>query len=762
MRTSKKRRLWKFLKIILVTLFTFILIGIIAGGALFAYYVKDTPELNEKDLTVTLATEIYDANDNLITTLGTEDREYVDFEDIPDLMRDAVLSVEDNRFYEHSGIDPIRLASAVVANVKNGFGSQGASTITQQVIKMSSLTSEKTLKRKAQEAYLAYKLEQTYSKNYIFEVYMNKIYYSDNQYGVKAAAKYYFDKPLDELTLPQAAMLAGIPQSPNKYNPYDYPEEAKKRRDTVLFTMLNNHKITEQQYQEATETKIDDGLVQRDKDNRQTLGIFNPKYSAYLDAMIKELNSYDAIKKLTNDPFNQGWKIYTNLNPEAQIYVQTALDDNYAGFKDESQAAMTVIDTKTGRIIALGGGRNYKFSELNYAYSTKQQPGSSIKPIVDYAPAIEYLQYNGSTIISDQPYRIAGTDIFIQNWDRINRYSVTMQTAVKSSFNVPAVRTFDTLGFDRASLFADKLGIHMTDPGVTSAIGGSTDNYSTTQMAAAYAAFGNDGQYNKPLTIRHILDAQGQQILNNEPENEQVMLPSTAFIMTSVLKHVMDADGTAPYAAIPGLNIAGKSGTTTMDDNVALNFGWDVNNAAKDSWFIGYSPNITIAVWQGFDQIDANYKVLWHPDTELTQKLFALTMKQLSDQLGNDDFTVPDDVYLKYGYYMTSNRNTETDDFTTGKSFEQVASENHSLLKPVIPEPKREEFIAPREETIKKEPLSTKKEETTTSIETTTVETTTTTKTDDGTTIIIENTTVPADATLSDKFNNYLNDKKNE
>ena len=341
---------------------------------LFARELKDVPDITQANLQDPLSSEIYDKNLNLIATVGAEKREYVSINDIPKNITDAVLTTEDSRFQSHIGIDPIRLIKAVLVNIRSNSAQQGASTITQQVVKNSLLTSDKSLQRKIQEAYLSLKLENRYSKDDILEMYMNKIYYSDGQYGVKTAAKYFYNKELDQLTLSQIALLTGMPQQPNLYNPYDYPEQAKERRNTVLYALLNNDKITEAEYNNAINTPIMDGIVKKTKEERANQHTYNPKFAAYIDQITKELKENQNFENI-KDPLSMGLKIYTNLNPELQIYVQDMLDNQSSPMKPHaSQAAISVLDTKTGLIEAIGGGKNYKAGGYNVTSTTQRLP----------------------------------------------------------------------------------------------------------------------------------------------------------------------------------------------------------------------------------------------------------------------------------------------------------------------------------------------------------------------------------------------------
>lgn len=639
---------------------------------LFARELRDVPDITQANLQDPLSSEIYDKNLNLIATVGAEKREYVSIEDIPKNITDAVLSTEDTRFYSHLGIDPIRLIKAVLVNIRSNSAQQGASTITQQVVKNSLLTSDKSLQRKIQEAYLSLKLENKYSKKDILEMYMNKIYYSDGQYGVKTAAKYFYNKELDQLTLPQVALLTGIPQQPILYNPYDYPEQAKERRDTVLYALLSNGKISENEYNSAVNTPITEGIVSKTKEERANQHTYNPKFAAYIDQITKELKENKNFENV-KDPLSMGIKIYTNLNPELQMYVQDMLDNqSYPMTPHASQAAISVLDTKTGLVEAIGGGKNYKAGGYNFAVDARVQPGSSIKPLIDYAPGIEYYGWDPQTTFIDSPYQIAGTNFYIQNSDRLYHGTVPMTTAVSWSYNIPAVRAFETVGYERAKLFAERLGIPVTKDEPTTAIGGNVDGVSTLQMAGAFASFGNKGYYNKPSTIVKVFNATGKELVNIKSEPVKAMSEETAYLMTNVLKGVLTNNGTSPDGKIPNFDMAGKSGSSTFDDTAFYNYGIDVVNSTKDSWMIGYTTDYTVAVWQGADVLDSAAKALSYNQAKTTQVIMANVLQKASDNKAPAPFERPAGIETKNGVEYAKERNKETDYMYAGSDRDAV------------------------------------------------------------------------------------------
>lgn len=654
-----------------IIFFSITIITILLSMFIFREFSK-TPEITRESLLDSLTTRIYDKDNNVIATIGTERREFVDNEDIPQIVKDAVLSVEDTRFYNHIGVDPKRIIKALLVNIASGESKEGGSTITQQVVKTSLLTSSKTYERKLQEAFLSLQLESKYTKDDILEMYLNKIFYSDNQYGIKTAAKYFYNKNLSELSIPQIALLAGLPQQPMAYNPYDNPEAAKDRRDTVLYAMYNNDKITRAQYDEFINVPINDGLVDKTSSDRQLQSISNPKYGAYIDFVIKEIRS-SAIFSEEKDPFSLGLKIYTNLDPKLQEYVQTMLDEQHTPMRPHaSQASISVLNTKNGLVEAIGGGKNYKYGGFNYSIDAKIQHGSSIKPIIDYAPGIEYYGWDSLTIFEDTEYLIKGTNYKIENWDRQYHGNVTMRTALAMSYNIPAVRAFESVGFERSKYFAEKLGINITSEAPTTAIGGSVDTVSPMQMAGAFAAFGNEGVYNKPSSIVKVIDRYNNEISGIKTEPKRAMNASTAFIITDMLKDVLTTNGTSPNGKVAGFDMAGKSGSSTFDESAAINFGIDVVNSTKDSWMVGYTTEHTVAVWQGADNLDSAEKALNYAQAQTTQQIFANVMLSAHNGKIPEKFSIPNTVKLAGLAYYATDRNTETDNMYVGTALDAI------------------------------------------------------------------------------------------
>jgi penicillin-binding protein 1A len=629
---KKSAGLWKK---VFLSIFIIGLICAIAGGVTIAVIVKDTPKLDEALLKDPVSSKILDKDGEVIDEVGAVIRDYVVYEDIPELVENAVLATEDVRFYKHSGIDFIRLGGAVIANITNGFGSEGASTITQQVVKNSFLTTEKTLTRKIQEAWLAYQLEQKYTKEKIFEIYVNKNLMSSNIYGIKTAAGEYFGKDLEELELHEAAVLAGLPQSPNNYNPFIYPERAEKRRNIVLSLMHQHGYISKKEMDDAQAVPIESSLG-KEEDRKEE----NSPYESFVDAVIDEVEKHGDY-----DIYSDGLTIHTTLDTKAQTYVENILNTNEViEYPDEEfQAGIVLLDTKTGEIRAIGGGRNQKVKRpFNYAIDTERQPGSTIKPILDYGPAIEFLKWGTYHTLEDKRIKYSGnTGAEPHNWDNKYMGAMSMREALARSRNTTAVQTLKEVGLEKAKEFAIKLGIPLDEIYEPYAIGGLKKGVSPLQMAGAYSAFGNNGFYTEPYTIKKIELRDGTEI-DTKPETEIVMNDYTAFLITDMLKSVVKSPfGTGGRANISRLHVAGKTGTTNYTDDEINEY--DIpRGAVPDAWFAGYTTNYTAAIWTGYEK-RKNY-IAAGDNQKIAQYLFKNIMDYVSQDIDTPDFTVPDSV----------------------------------------------------------------------------------------------------------------------
>lgn len=635
-KNKKPLTFGKIVKRIFLTFFVLGVLGLLAGGGVFAYYASTAPELDEELLKDPLSSVFYDRNGEVFATLGAENREYVKYEDIPPEMVEAILATEDVRFFEHGGMDFYRLGGAILANITQGFGAQGASTITQQVVKNSFLHNEKKLKRKAQEAWLSFKLERKYSKEEIFEMYFNKVLMSGRIYGFGTAAKYFYNKELDDLTLAERALLAGMPQMPNGYNPLKYPEEAKKRRNIVLSLMAQHNKISQSQMKEAQQADVTADLTTEDQ--RQKFA--GSKYDAFLDVVINELENNDDGKSLSD-----GIKVYTTLNPEAQEIVENIMN-NPENFPTENiQSGVAVINTKNGEIQAVGGGREYGAERgFNYAEDLKlSQPGSTMKPLFDYGPAIEYLNWSTGQTIVDGPVNYSGSSINVNNIDHNYLGSLTMRQALFMSRNTAAVKTVQEVGIDKSVEFAKGLGIDASKAVESDALGGGNITMSPIKMAAAYAAFGNEGVYNTPHAVDKIIYRDGVSSKNYQTKSNVAMSDSTAYMITDMLRDVVSdkngASGTA--AGIAGLDVAGKTGTTSYDDNELQRYNLS-NDSVPETWFAGYTTQYSIAVWSGYAKRSDAMTTM--DERRLPQQLFKKVMSNISSGSDTLDFQQPSSV----------------------------------------------------------------------------------------------------------------------
>ncbi|MCZ0701889.1 penicillin-binding protein 1A [Natronobacillus azotifigens] len=619
---KNKPSIWKKIMLSLLAIFLLTIIGV---GSVFSYYIFTAPELDHALLVDPTSTKVYDMNAELFADLGTERRTSVNYEDFPEVLIDAVLAAEDVRFYDHSGIDIRRIGGAVLANVSRGFGAEGGSTITQQVVKGAFLSTDQTVKRKVQEQWIALQLDRSYEKDEILEMYLNKIYYGAGAYGVATAAEVYFGKTLDELTLPEAALLAGLPQRPSAYDPTVNPDLAERRMNTVLNLMVRHEKITEEEADEARAVSIEDmlNITQRKA----------TPYRAFLDQVAKEMED-----KLGIDIYTDSLEIHTTLDPSAQQHVERVLsEDSPISFPDDRlQSGIAVVDTQTGAIRAIGGGRNRQAGDWNYAIQGDgRQPGSAIKPIISFGPAIEHLNWSTYEQINDDaPFEVTGTDP-IRNWDRNNHGWMTARRALEQSYNVPSAKALDAVGLSQAQAFAEGLGIKFYDDqiNIRDAIGGTETGVTPLQMAGAYSAFGNAGIYNEPYAVSEVVFPDGhKESFRSTPE--AAMSDSTAYMITDMLKTVVSS-GTGTAANIPGLPVAGKTGTTDNNSNV---------------WFAGYTTNYSISIWAGYP--DSNTEAV--KDTRISRLLFKELMSSISSGKDTPDFEMPNSV-VRVGVERGSN-----------------------------------------------------------------------------------------------------------
>ncbi len=520
---------------------------------------------------------IYDGQSDVVTRLhGVQDRTWVSISELQPSTVYAFISAEDARFFEHEGVDVIRIAGAVVADIKAGSYVQGASTISQQLIKLSHLTSEKTISRKAEEAALAYEMERQYSKEDILEMYLNYVYFGGGYYGIEAAAEGYFGVHASDLTLDQSAMLAGILKSPSGYAPHINYAASINRRNNILRLMRDYGYITDDEKKQASARRP---TILHDK---------REEYSGYYtDAVTK---SAAALMGITVDELIRGgYSIYSAMDSDIQHYCEEMFKNGELFPAEDSEAAIVVLEPSTGMVVAMVGGRSYTGGiSFNRATDIRRQPGSVIKPVIAYAPAFEYLNYTAADMILDEETTFA--DYTPSNYG--NKYYgwVTVREAVTKSLNVPAVKTLSEVGVGKAKDFAKRCGIEFDDKddSLALALGGFTYGVSPLQIAGAYSCFASGGIYNTPTLIKKITDRNGLTVYEYRQDSRRVMSEANAYILTSMLKSVV-TEGTGHRLNTLDIPIAGKTGTVGLA------------NGNRDAWMAGYTPEYTAVVWQGYD-----------------------------------------------------------------------------------------------------------------------------------------------------------------
>ena len=635
----------RFLKYMGITFLTLFIAIFLLGGGVFLYFVSKAPALSESKLVATTSSKIYDNKNELIADLGSERRVNAQANEIPTDLVKAIVSIEDHRFFDHRGVDTIRIMGAALRNLQGQGGLQGASTLTQQLIKLtyfSTSTADQTLSRKAQEAWLAVQLEQKATKQEILTYYINKVYMSNGNYGMQTAAQNYYGKDLKELSLPQLALLAGMPQAPNQYDPYSHPEAALERRNLVLSEMKDQNYISAEQYEKAINTPITDGL--------QSLKSAN-SYPVYMDNYLKEV--IDQVEQETGyNLLTTGMEVYTNVDKDVQKRLWDVYNtDEYVAYPDdEIQVASTIVDVTNGKVIAQLGARhqssNVSFG-INQAVETNRDWGSTMKPITDYAPALEYGVYDSTaTIVHDVPYNYPGTNTPVYNWDHGYFGNITIQYALQQSRNVTAVETLSKVGLDRAKTFLNGLGIDYPSIHYANAISSNTTESnkqygaSSEKMAAAYAAFANGGIYHKPMYINKIVFSDGSEKEFSDA-GTRAMKETTAYMMTEMMKTVL-AYGTGRGAYLPWLPQAGKTGTSNYTDDEIEKYIKNTGYVAPDEMFVGYTRKYSMAVWTGYSN---RLTPIIGDGFYVAAKVYRSMISYLSEDDQPGDWTMPEGLY---------------------------------------------------------------------------------------------------------------------
>ncbi len=636
-RVNKQKKKKKLLNILLIIILTLGILGMLAFGA-FLIYIKTEaePKYEANKLNTKEVSRLYDINGNEFAKVGEENREKVSYEELPEVLVDAIVATEDSRFFQHNGFDAPRFVKATIGQILKRSGAGGASTLSMQVVK--NVFTDKYVDeglagiiRKFEDIYLAiFKLESDYSKQEIIEFYVNNHALGGNIYGVEEASQTYFGKSVTDLNLSEAAIIAGMFKAPNYYRPNVNPKNAEERRKTVLYLMRRHGYITEEEEKIANAIPVE-SLVAEPK---QVEGYH--KYQGYIDTVVTEAQS-----KYKANPYTTALLVYTNLDTSKQDAVNSVMNgESYDWINDVVQAGVSVLDSQTGKILAIGNGRNHDAKlQTNYAAGIKRQPGSTAKPLFDYGPGIEYNNWSTYTLFDDAPYTYSNGRT-IKNWDGGYFGTITLRRALSASRNIPALKAFQQVDNKKIIEFVTSLGI---EPEIENgriheahSIGAWDPGTNPLQMSAAYAAFSNGGYYNEPYTINKIVFRATGETIEHKADKKRVMSDATAFMISSVLQDVALTGGTPK-------NIACKTGTTNYDEAVmdSRNLPWD---AIRDSWVVGYSTKTVIALWYGYDVIDSEYCLHNVPATIQKDYIFKALVNSGAMESNREEFKMPSSV----------------------------------------------------------------------------------------------------------------------
>lgn len=534
---------------------------------------------------------LYDADGELMSELrGVENRTLVSLSEVPKHTQLAFIAAEDLRFYTHKGIDVYRIFGALRSNLRSGSRVEGASTITQQLAKLTHLSSEKTIRRKLEEVFLAFQIERQYSKDEILEMYLNTVYFGRGAYGLQAAARVFFGVDAGELTLVQSASLAATIKAPSVYAPHMSPESNKSRRNYILQTMLENGFITQEEYDEAAGQSL---WVLAEQEDTQV-------YSWYVDEVLRE--SSERLGLTTDEVIRGGFSIYTAFDDRLQriaddVYADSSLFPSGASDGTPMQSAMAVVDTNSGAVRAMIGGRDYAIKRgLNRATQMRRQPGSALKPLAVYGPALEK-GYTTASVLMDEKTTFAGGYTPRNAGDRYYG-NVTMRTAVRNSLNTTAVRLLDEIGIDTSIEYLTRMGIptQENDKNLSLALGSMTYGVTPVELAAAYVPYANGGVYHEPYCVEKIVSSGGDVVYQHENGGKRVISEQNAYLMTSLLQSVVSS-GTGTRMLSANTPVAGKTGTVSM------------SGGNRDIWMAAYNTELSVTVWMGFDQTDAKHKI---------------------------------------------------------------------------------------------------------------------------------------------------------
>ena len=658
-------------------------------GAFFITSIKSISIKEVDNIIYPKYSIITDENSRVIEDFKENSVSYISYEDIPKILVDALISIEDRDFYKHNGINEKRILSSLFSNLNKNNGIQGGSTLTQQLVKNILLSNEKTYKRKVQEAYLSLLLEKELSKEEILELYFNRIYFDQSIPGIQYASNKFFNKDVRYITLPEAALLVGLVKSPSIYYPITNQDKADKRKNEVLNAMLSNNKITLNQYNIASSYKVQD-LLKLEQSTQ------NYDYQAYLDVVYKE------VKNLTGyDVFSYPLKVETYIDTYLQGYIDDIQEGKILSFSNDEQQIGGVVLDKNSHIIGIVGGRNYQGKKLyNHAFDMKTNPASTIKPVFSYALAVEHLHYNTLTTIEDKEYFYPNSSTSVHNADKRYLGNLTLLEAIGYSRNTCAVATLEKvakkIGLDEVKSYLTS--INLMDQGPFSysyALGGMSYGVSPTNIAGAYSMLLNNGQYKTPTTIKRITDLETNEVIyQNSSEPIQVISEESSDIITNTLQRVVDSNFLSMNIAKPNnITIAGKTGTGAYSKQIINKYNLP-SNADKDIWFSGYSPNYTCTIWSGFDEVKENKKTYFSgkEGKNIPKQLFNLLISKMENKSSSFEISknltkvyvvthldkeyIPNDLvpskYINYAYYKKEDIPKEVSPYPTLSSIDSI------------------------------------------------------------------------------------------
>lgn len=643
-KVKKKKKVKKVLKIILNIFLLLLLIGLI-GGIIFAIYiVTHAPDFNPENLYSTESSILYDRNGNQAGKLGVEKRKNVNYDDLPQVLIDAIIATEDSRFMQHNGFDLPRFLKASAGQVVNkitGHGNAGGgSTLTMQVSKNNYTSVEDSgfegIVRKFTDIYISiFKLEKNYSKEEIIEFYVNIPFLGNNAYGVEQACQTYFGKSVSDINLSEASLIAGLFQAPTSYNPYQHPKQAEERRNTVLYLMQRHGYITKEEADDARSIPVESLLRESNPEGSSN------EYQSYIDVVVKEVE-----EKTGLSPYTTGMKIYTNLDPDKQKTLNDIMNGKTWKWKDDKvQAGIAIVDVNTGALVATGGGRNQKGErQYNYATDITRQIGSCAKPLFDYGPAFEYTNAGLASQVYDGPHSYS-SGVAIKNADGGYKGTLTYKYALAASRNIPALRVFQSVDNSKIKEFVTKLGIK---PEIDSNGGlheahalGAFSGSNPKDMAAAYTAFANGGYYTEPYTVNKIEYIDSDKTVSLKNKRSKVMSDSTAYMITDALVYAVSGYGNIG-GSVSGVQLAAKTGTSMFDSEARRKYGYP-SSANMDMWVTGYTPEYAVSLWYGYTKAEKGY-YLGNDGYSARGKLFRQVISSISDRSGTKKFTVPSSV----------------------------------------------------------------------------------------------------------------------